>query len=76
MRVTVHLHDVLATELRESAEANDRSVSAVVAEAIERYLAEERRRRLGNSVLELVGKIKVAPDVRTMLDEGREDDRP
>jgi hypothetical protein len=31
---------------------------------------------LGNSVLELVGKIKVAPDVRTMLDEGREDDRP
>lgn len=76
MRVTVHLHDVLAAELKEAAGADNQSVSAVVAAAIERYLAAERRRRLGNEVLALVGNVRVAPEARELLEEGRQNDRP
>lgn len=76
MRVTVHIHDVLAVQLKEMAASQSRSVSAAVATAIERYLAEEKRRRLGAQVLDLAGKVKVAPDAEMMVDEGRHDARP
>jgi metal-responsive CopG/Arc/MetJ family transcriptional regulator len=75
MRVTVHLQDSLAVRLKETARDDRLSVSSLVSSAVEHYLHERRRRALGNRILALAGKVRVAPDALASLDEGRADDR-
>lgn len=76
MRVTVHLQDTIAEQLKETARIERQSVSSLVSNAVERDLAERRRRALGLMVLDLAGKVQIAPDALEALDAGRADDRP
>jgi metal-responsive CopG/Arc/MetJ family transcriptional regulator len=74
MRLTIHIQDTLSKEVKAVSLAEARSVSSLVAEAVERYIAEKRRRTLGKEVLDLVGKGKVADGAIRAIDEGREED--
>jgi hypothetical protein len=75
VRLTVHLKDELATNLKASASNEGQSVSAFVAKALEDYLIQQRRKRLGGRVLKIAGKCRVSPDALEILEQGRNDDR-
>ena len=45
MRVTIHLPDILETEIKQFAEHEHKSVSALLTEAAQFYLREQRKRR-------------------------------
>ena len=62
MRLTVHLPEDLARLLRQAAENEGKSMSALTAEALEAYLKERRRKALGLEVLRRAGKARVAPE--------------
>lgn len=47
MRLTIHLPEDLARLLRQAAENEGKSMSALTAEALEAYLKERRRKALG-----------------------------
>ncbi|MGB3545191.1 hypothetical protein [Rubrivirga sp.] len=71
MRLTVTVPDPVATDTRRLAADTDRSVSAVVAEALAAHLAGERRRRAFEVVDGLIGTTTVAGDVDQALDSMR-----
>ncbi len=73
MRLTVHLPEDLARLLRQAAENEGKSMSALTAEALEVYLKERRRKALGLEVLRRAGKARVAPEALRLLEEGRRD---
>ncbi len=73
MRLTVHLPDDLARLLRQAAENEGKSMSALTAEALEVYLKERRRKALGLEVLRRAAKARVAPEALRLLEEGRRD---
>lgn len=73
MRLTVHLPDDLARLLKQAAENEGKSMSALTAEALEVYLKERRRKALGLEVLRRAGKARVAPEALRLLEEGRRD---
>lgn len=73
MRLTVHLPEDLARLLRQAAENEGKSMSALTAEALEAYLKERRRKALGLEVLRRAGKARVAPEALQLLEEGRRD---
>ena len=75
MRLTVTVPDDVATQARQLAAESDRSVSAVVAEAIAGHVASERRRRAFDAVDALIGSTTIASGVDAKLDALR-DDRP
>ncbi len=56
-----------------SAENEKKSVSSVVAQSIEFFINEKKRRRAGERVLRLAGNTKVAGDAFDELHLGRED---
>ena len=55
MRLTVTVPDVVAEQARQLAARTGQSVSAVVAEAVERHVAEARRRYAFDSIDALIG---------------------
>lgn len=73
MRLTVHLPEDLARLLRQAAENEGKSMSALTAEALEAYLKERRRKALGLEVLRRAGQARVAPEALRLLEEGRRD---
>ena len=73
MRITVHIPDRLAEEIKTYAGNEKASVSSLAAEALEYYLTEKRKKALGLKVLELAGKGCVTEDADTVLEEGRQD---
>jgi len=73
MRLTVHIPEDLARLLRQAAENEGKSMSALTAEALEAYLKERRRRALGLKVLERAGRSRVAEEAHRLLEEGRRD---
>ena len=73
MRLTVHIPEDLARRLRQAAENEGKSMSALTAEALEAYLKERRRRALGLKVLERAGRSRVAEEAHRLLEEGRRD---
>ena len=76
MRITVNVPNSLGEETRQMARDENTSVSRVVTNAIELYVTQEKRKRLGKKVLRLAGKVHVADDALDVLDRGRKDDRP
>ncbi len=48
-------------------------MSALTAEALEAYLKERKRKRLGLEVLRRAGQARVAPEALQLLEEGRRD---
>lgn len=77
MRVTVHIPENVSNEIKKTAEKEKKSVSSFIAEAVQYYITEKRRKELGLKVLALAGKTKISGDALKHLEEGREEhDRP
>ncbi len=78
MRLTVTVPDIVAEHARQLAARTGQSVSAVVAEAIERHVAETRRRHAFDTIDALVGSGGIGPDanaqIRAMRDASDRDD--
>jgi hypothetical protein len=73
MRITVHVPDRVGKEARRLAENEKRSVSSIVAQSIEFFMNEKKRRQIGERVLKLAGNTKVADDAFDELRRGREE---
>ncbi len=72
MRLTVTVPDDVADQARQLAAETERSVSSIVATAIEGHVASERRRRAFDAVDALIGSTAIAPDVDAELGAMRE----
>ena len=76
MRITVHIADSLEKEIKKASKNENTSVSSLIAKATESYLKEKRGKRIGRRVLELIGKVKIAPDaIEELHAERHKDDR-
>lgn len=75
MRITITLKKQLADNLKRVARNEGQSVSGFVADAIETYLLEKKRKTMGKKVLDMAGKVYVSEEVFDVLDEWRNDDR-
>ena len=73
MRITTHIPDPLARDAKMMAENEKKSVSSIIAEALFYYITEKRKRKLGKRVLQIAGKVRVAPEVYKELQRGRMD---
>ena len=74
MRLTVTVPDTVADHARDLAMQTGRSVSAIVADAVERYVAETRRRHAFDSVEAIIGTGSGdAAEFDRALDEIRQD---
>ncbi|MBW2127536.1 MAG: ribbon-helix-helix protein, CopG family, partial [Deltaproteobacteria bacterium] len=60
MRITVHLPEELAREIRALAQSEGVSVSRFMAKSLEQYIRENRKRKHAQRILELAGKAKVS----------------
>ena len=72
MRLTVTVPDAVAEHARALAARTGQSVSAVVAEAVERHVAEARRREAFETVDALVGSGGVAADAEAQIRQMRD----
>ena len=75
MRLTVHLPDKTAKEVKALAKDQGLSVSSFVAKGLEHYINETRKKKHAEKILKLVGKVHVSDDALELLDGGRLDDR-
>ena len=71
MRITAHIPDSIANEIKIFADNERKSVSSVVADAVQHYISEKRKRHLGMKVLEMAGKTKISDNVHTEIESGR-----
>ena len=76
MRLTVNLPDQLGKQVKITALNEGTSISKLVAEAVNHYLLERKKKLLGKKVLDLVGRGYVAEEALNTVEEGRLDDRP
>ena len=76
MRITVHIPDSLEKEIKLSAQSEKKSVSSLVAEAVQYYIRDAKRKKQGKKILDLIGKAKLSPDILLELESMRsKDDR-
>jgi len=75
MRVTVHLPDKLAKEIKALAADEGVSVSRFIARSLEHYITENRKKKHAKKILEMVGKVHVSDEALQLLEEGRVDNR-
>ena len=73
MRVTVHIPERVNNEIKRSAEKEKKSVSSFIAEAVQYYIREKKRREIGLRVLDLAGKVKISGDALRHMEEGRDE---
>jgi len=73
MRITTHVPDPLARDVKMMAENEKKSVSSIIAEALSYYITEKKKRKLGRRVLKIAGKVRVSPEVYKELERGRMD---
>ena len=71
MRVTVHIPERVNNEIKRTAEKERKSVSSFIAEAVQYYIREKKRREIGSRVLDLAGKAKISGDALRHIEEGR-----
>jgi hypothetical protein len=75
MRVTVHIPDDLGPKLKQAANNEGLSISALTAKALKKYLAQRRKKTAGSRLLGLIGRDSVTADALEELERGRIDDR-
>jgi hypothetical protein len=75
MRVTVHIPDGLGPKLKQAANNEGLSVSALTAKALENYLAQRRKKAAGSRLLGLIRRDSITADAWEELERGRIDDR-
>jgi antitoxin VapB len=73
MRVTVHIPERVNNEIKRTAEKERKSVSSFIAEAVQYYIREKKRREIGLKVLDLAGKVRISGDALRHLEEGRDE---
>jgi metal-responsive CopG/Arc/MetJ family transcriptional regulator len=73
MRITAHVPDDIARDVKTFADNKNQSVSSIVAEAIKHYISEETKKELGMKVLALAGKTRVSKNIYEEMDRGRKD---
>ncbi len=73
MRITVHVPNTLAEDIRRAAASERKSISRFVADAIQWYIREVRKRRSIERVLRIAGSAEVAEDVLEALQNARGD---
>ena len=71
MRITVHIPDKLENDIKTTAKGKKKSVSSLVAEAVQLYIRDIKRKQQGNNVLKLIGKAKLSPDILEELGSER-----
>jgi hypothetical protein len=74
MRITVHIPDSLGPKLKQAADNEGTSVSALAAKAVEEYLKQRRKKVAGNRLLDLIRPGSIAPDAWEEIERGRSDD--
>lgn len=74
MRITVHLPEELAREIKTLAQSEGVSVSRFMAKSLEQYIRENRKRKHAQRILGLAGKAKVSENALELLEKGRRDD--
>jgi antitoxin VapB len=72
MRITVHIPDNLGPILKQTAQNEGISLSALTAEALEHYLKQKRKKAAGNRLLKLIQSGSVTPNTWEELEKGRE----
>jgi hypothetical protein len=75
MRITVHIPDNLGPRLKQTAQNEGISLSALTAEALEYYLKQKQKKAAGSRLLKLIQPDAVTPDAREELEKGSTDDR-
>ena len=75
MRVTVHIPDRLGPRIKQVADDEGLSLSALTAKALEEYLKQKRKTAAGHRLLELIRPGSVTSDAWNELEKGRVDDR-
>jgi metal-responsive CopG/Arc/MetJ family transcriptional regulator len=73
MRVTVHIPESVNNEIKRTAVKEKKSVSSFIAEAVQYYIKEKKRREIGLRVLELAGKVRISGDALEHIEEGRDE---
>jgi Ribbon-helix-helix protein, copG family. len=73
-RVTVNMDEDVERNLKAIAKNRGVSVSSFVAEAVDFYVNEMKRHRLGKQVLDMIGKAGVNKETYECLDSERSDD--
>ena len=71
MRLTIHIPDTLEKEIKLSAQSEKKSVSSLVAEAVQYYIHDTKRKKQGKKILDLIGKAKLSPDILLELESER-----
>jgi len=74
MRLTVHIPDEMKDEIKRAAQNEHTSLSSLVSEALRFYIYEQKKKALGQKVLDMVTPSGVAPDTHEELERGRDDD--
>ena len=74
MRLTVHIPDEMRDEIKRAAQNEQTSMSSLVSEALRLYLYEQKKKSLGQQVLNMINPSHVIPDVHEELERGRDDD--
>jgi hypothetical protein len=72
MRITVHIPDNLGPKLKQTAQNEGISLSALTTEALEYYLKQKRKKATGGRLLKLIQPGSVTPDAWQELEKGRE----
>lgn len=75
MRITANVPDPLGADAKNFAGNENISVSGLITKALEFYLTQSRKKKMGEKLLTLAGKGHVAPDSSHELEVGRLDDR-
>ena len=60
-------------EIRRTAEKERKSVSSFIAEAVQYYIREKKRREIGLRVLDLAGRVRISGDALRHIEKGRGD---
>jgi hypothetical protein len=71
MRITFHLPQALETDLREAAAEEKVSVSAFVTGAVSRALETRTKRKYGEKVLALAGRVRVSGEAHHDIEKER-----
>lgn len=75
MRITANVPDPLGVDAKNFAANENVSVSGLITKALEFYLTQSRKKKMGEKLLTLAGKGHVAPGASYELEVGRLDDR-
>jgi metal-responsive CopG/Arc/MetJ family transcriptional regulator len=73
MRITAHIPDHVAKNIKTFAENEKKSVSAVISEAVQYFVYEKKKSEAGDKVLDLIGKVPISKHVHKELEKMRKE---